>query len=194
MFSNALNFRCSAIAALVRSPWRYWPFRLPGGPPLPLAPPCNRRRPFFVAGDRQALPLLVWAPHCRRLPSSVHDFSTLGVLVDGMSLRCPKGMTTGRRRLPAPPPRPRSVACRLARRLVVRRETRNRQFERLDHWRIAERLQRGKVGRHRQRTPEPPAHGVGAFAVQQHNAHEPRRRSACTTCRVPPVVPVARRG
>jgi hypothetical protein len=23
IFSNALNFRCSAIAALVRSPWRY---------------------------------------------------------------------------------------------------------------------------------------------------------------------------
>jgi len=28
-------------------------FRSPGGPPLPLAPPCNRQRPFFVAGDRQ---------------------------------------------------------------------------------------------------------------------------------------------
>ena len=26
--------------------------RSPGGPPLPLAPPCNRQRPFFVAGDR----------------------------------------------------------------------------------------------------------------------------------------------
>jgi hypothetical protein len=48
-----LNLRRSAIAALVRSPWQYCPFRLPGGPPLPLAPPCNRHRPFFVAGDRQ---------------------------------------------------------------------------------------------------------------------------------------------
>jgi len=63
IFSNALNFFCSAIAALVRSPWRYCPFRLPGGPPLPLAPPCSRQRPFFVAGDRQGLPLLVRAPH-----------------------------------------------------------------------------------------------------------------------------------
>jgi len=53
IFSNALNFRCSAIAAFVRSP---------GGPPLPLAPPCNRQRPFFVAGDRQGFPLLVRAP------------------------------------------------------------------------------------------------------------------------------------
>jgi hypothetical protein len=43
----------------VRSPWRYCPFRLPGGPPLPFAPPCNRQRPFFVAGDRQGLPFLV---------------------------------------------------------------------------------------------------------------------------------------
>ena len=34
------------------------PFRLPGGPPLPLAPPCNRQRPGFVAGDRQGFPLL----------------------------------------------------------------------------------------------------------------------------------------
>jgi len=40
IFSNALNFCCSAIAVLVRSPCRYCPFRLPGGPPLPLAPPC----------------------------------------------------------------------------------------------------------------------------------------------------------
>jgi hypothetical protein len=31
---------------------------LPGGPPLPLAPPCNRQRPGFVAGDRQGFPLL----------------------------------------------------------------------------------------------------------------------------------------
>jgi len=30
----------------VRSPWRYCPFLSPGGPPLPLAPPCNRQRPF----------------------------------------------------------------------------------------------------------------------------------------------------
>src|SRR5258708_1100768 len=37
----------------------------PGGPPLPLAPPCNRQRPFLVAGDRQGLPLLVRAPHRR---------------------------------------------------------------------------------------------------------------------------------
>ena len=52
IFSNALNFCRSAIAALVRSPWRYCPFRSPAGPPLPLAPPCNRQRPFFVSGDR----------------------------------------------------------------------------------------------------------------------------------------------
>jgi hypothetical protein len=38
IFSNALNFCRSAIAALVRSPWRYCPFRAPGGAPLPLAP------------------------------------------------------------------------------------------------------------------------------------------------------------
>src|SRR5262249_3021546 len=31
-----------------------------------LAPPCNRQRPFFVAGDRQGLPLLVRAPHLFR--------------------------------------------------------------------------------------------------------------------------------
>jgi hypothetical protein len=37
--------------------------RSPQGPPLPLAPPCNRQRPFFVAGDRQGFPLLVRAPH-----------------------------------------------------------------------------------------------------------------------------------
>src|SRR5262249_46974283 len=48
-FGNALNFCRSAIAALVRSPCRYCPFRSPGGPPLPLAPSCNRQRPFFVA-------------------------------------------------------------------------------------------------------------------------------------------------
>jgi hypothetical protein len=42
IFSKALNFCRSAIAALVRSPLRYCPFRSPGGPPLPLAPPCNR--------------------------------------------------------------------------------------------------------------------------------------------------------
>jgi hypothetical protein len=63
IFSNALNFCRSAIAALVRSPWRYCPLRSPGGPPLPLAPPCNRQRPFFVAGDRQGFPLFVRAPH-----------------------------------------------------------------------------------------------------------------------------------
>jgi len=34
IFSNAVNFRRSAIAALVCSPWRYWPFRSPGAPPL----------------------------------------------------------------------------------------------------------------------------------------------------------------
>src|SRR5262249_60822060 len=44
IFSIALNFCCFAIAAFVRSPCRYCPFRLPGGPPLPLAPPCNRQR------------------------------------------------------------------------------------------------------------------------------------------------------
>ena len=65
IFSNALNFCRSAIAVLVRSPCRYCPFRSPGGPPLPLAPPCNRQRPFFVAGDRQGFPLLVRAPHCQ---------------------------------------------------------------------------------------------------------------------------------
>jgi hypothetical protein len=32
IFSSVLNLRRSAIAALVRSPWRYCPFRLPGGP------------------------------------------------------------------------------------------------------------------------------------------------------------------
>src|SRR5262249_33950625 len=62
ILSNALNFCRSAIAALVRSPCRYCPFRSPGGPPVPLAPPYNRQRPFFVAGDRQAFPLLVRAP------------------------------------------------------------------------------------------------------------------------------------
>jgi hypothetical protein len=41
-FEDALNFCCPAIAAVVRS-----------GPPLPPAPPCNRQRLFFVAGDRQ---------------------------------------------------------------------------------------------------------------------------------------------
>jgi hypothetical protein len=35
---------------------------LPEGAPLPFAPPCNRRRPFSVAGDRQGLPLLVHDP------------------------------------------------------------------------------------------------------------------------------------
>ena len=30
------------------------PFRSPGGPPLPLAPPCNRQRPFFVASSWKA--------------------------------------------------------------------------------------------------------------------------------------------
>src|SRR5260370_32517651 len=29
------------------------PIPLAGGLPAPLAPPCNRHRPFFVAGDRQ---------------------------------------------------------------------------------------------------------------------------------------------
>jgi hypothetical protein len=65
IFSNALNFRRSAIAPLVHSPCRYWPLRSPGGPPLPAAPPCNRHRPFLVAGHRQGLPLLVRAPHRR---------------------------------------------------------------------------------------------------------------------------------
>jgi len=44
ILSNALNLRCSAIAALVRSPWRYCPLRSPGGLPLPFAPPCSHRR------------------------------------------------------------------------------------------------------------------------------------------------------
>src|SRR5215813_11582506 len=39
IFSNALNFCCSAIAALGRLSCRYCPLRLQGGPPLPLAPP-----------------------------------------------------------------------------------------------------------------------------------------------------------
>ena len=60
------------------------PFRLPGGPPLPLAPPCNRQRPFFVAGDRQGCPLFVRAPHCRAVWNctgcwSVHN---VGFLLD----------------------------------------------------------------------------------------------------------------
>jgi hypothetical protein len=46
-----------AIAAFVLSMW-YCPFRQAGGPPLPLVPPCNRQRPFFVAGDRQDFRLL----------------------------------------------------------------------------------------------------------------------------------------
>src|SRR5262245_31247496 len=46
ILSNALNFCRFAIAALVRSPCRYCPFHSPGGAPLPLAPPCNRQRPF----------------------------------------------------------------------------------------------------------------------------------------------------
>jgi hypothetical protein len=55
IFSNALNFCRSEIAAFVRSPWRYCPFRSPEGAPLPFEPPCKRQRPFFVAGDRQGL-------------------------------------------------------------------------------------------------------------------------------------------
>jgi hypothetical protein len=65
IFSNAPSFRRSAIAPLVHSPWRYCPFRLPGGAPLPGAPPCNRHRPLLVAGHRQGFPLLVRAPHRR---------------------------------------------------------------------------------------------------------------------------------
>src|SRR5262249_29037889 len=42
-FSNALNFCRSAIAALVRSPWRYCPFCLPRRPPLPLALAARER-------------------------------------------------------------------------------------------------------------------------------------------------------
>src|SRR5215472_891317 len=37
IFSNALSFCRSAIAALVRSPWRYCLFRSSEGPPLPLS-------------------------------------------------------------------------------------------------------------------------------------------------------------
>jgi hypothetical protein len=36
IFSSSLNLRRSAMAPLVHSPWRYCPFRSPGGPPLPL--------------------------------------------------------------------------------------------------------------------------------------------------------------
>src|ERR1700681_3716860 len=50
-FSSVLNFCRSAIAALVRSSRRYCPFRSPGGPPLPLAPPCNRQRFFLSRGQ-----------------------------------------------------------------------------------------------------------------------------------------------
>ena len=41
IFSNALNFRCSAIAAFMHSPCRNCPFRSPEGPPLLFALPCN---------------------------------------------------------------------------------------------------------------------------------------------------------
>src|SRR5262249_52981445 len=61
ILSKALNLRCSELASLVRWPCRSCPFRPPGGPALPLALPCNRQRPFFVAGDRQGFPLLVRA-------------------------------------------------------------------------------------------------------------------------------------
>src|SRR5262249_26095882 len=54
IFSNALNFRCSAIAALVWSPRRYCPLRSLGGPPLPLGPPCNRHRPFLSLATGRA--------------------------------------------------------------------------------------------------------------------------------------------
>jgi len=53
IFSNALNLCRSAcglgplaVTILPVPPRRE-------GPPLPLAPSCNRQRPFFVAGDRQ---------------------------------------------------------------------------------------------------------------------------------------------
>jgi hypothetical protein len=65
IFSNALNFCRSATAALLRSPWRYFPLRLPNGAPLPGAPPWKRHRPFIVAGARQGSPLLLRAPHRR---------------------------------------------------------------------------------------------------------------------------------
>ena|SRR5207244_2633314 len=52
IFSKALNF-CR--------------LRFPGGPPLPFAPPCNRQRPFDVAGDPAGFPLLVPVPPPGRL-------------------------------------------------------------------------------------------------------------------------------
>src|SRR2546430_15365383 len=48
----------TSIAAFVRSPCRNCPFRSPGGPPLPLAPPCNRQRPFFRRRRPARLPAL----------------------------------------------------------------------------------------------------------------------------------------
>src|SRR5262245_51116286 len=35
----------------------HWVLGVLPGRPLPLAPPCNRQRPFVVAGDRQGFPL-----------------------------------------------------------------------------------------------------------------------------------------
>jgi hypothetical protein len=37
---------------------------------VPLAPPCNRQRPFFVADDRQGFPFLVRAPRCNGAKSA----------------------------------------------------------------------------------------------------------------------------
>jgi len=43
--------------------WSHFGQRRFFGNELLLAPPCRRHRPFFIAGDRQGLPLLVRAPH-----------------------------------------------------------------------------------------------------------------------------------
>jgi hypothetical protein len=76
----AQDSSCQASAELFEQRAEFLPLRNRGlGPlavavlPIPLArraaatsaPPCNRQRPFFVAGDRQGFPLLVRAPHCR---------------------------------------------------------------------------------------------------------------------------------
>ena len=55
------------------------PFRSPGGPALPLAPPCNRQRPFFVAVDRHGFPLLVRAPHLRGVAGLTDSFFSWSV-------------------------------------------------------------------------------------------------------------------
>jgi hypothetical protein len=49
-----------AIASAVYSPC-FKAFLFPFGAPGDV-PPCIRQRPFFIAGDRQDFPLLVFAP------------------------------------------------------------------------------------------------------------------------------------